>query len=135
MCDKLLRRRRVDVGVGFTHPRNRSERRCPERWRRACLIETSLPLEGASLQVARRGKPGKANQDTSEQASDEQSHAIPLPGDGAAFLLQCHFALVAYLSRKSIKRPLSWRDGGAHRSHKFDSTRWRGQSHDRLSDH
>src|SRR5579864_2702701 len=123
MFDKLLRRRRVGVGLGLAHLRNRSEHRYPGRWRRACLIETPVPLEGASLQVARRGKPGKANQDTSEQASNEQSHAIPLPGDGAAFLLQCHFALVAYLSRKSIKRPLSWRACGAHRSHKFDITR------------
>jgi len=72
------------------------------------FVETALPLEHAALEMAlRRGKPGKADQDSSEHANDKQSHAIPLPGDGVAFLLRCHFALVAYLSRKSVKRSLS----------------------------
>jgi len=55
----------------------------------------------------RRSKPGKADQDPSHQASDEQSHAIPLPGDEPHFCYHVISRWWHHLSRKSVKRSLS----------------------------
>ena len=97
------------LGLGLGCRRIWSEWYALRHWRPANgrSIETTLPLERTSLRMAGRSKPGKADQDSSKHANEKQSHAIPLPGDGAALLLRCHFALVSYLLRKSVKRSLS----------------------------
>src|SRR5690348_4667281 len=72
------------------------------------VVEAAPPLKHAGLPVSlRRSKPGKADQDPSHQASDEQSHAIPLPGDEPHFCYHVISRWWHHLSRKSVKRSLS----------------------------